>query len=88
MEAFRQEFNQKVKRTSQADHDRDPGQDLRGRLARTFPQFNSSLDLASKELVLKQYVHIGVAVDTPGGLLVPVLRDADGKGIESSGGRS
>ena len=48
-----------------------------------FPQFNSSLDLASKELILKQYIHIGVAVDTPGGLLVPVIRDADKKGIES-----
>lgn len=47
-----------------------------------FPQFNSSLDLARKELILKQYVHIGVAVDTPNGLLVPVLRDADQKGIE------
>jgi pyruvate dehydrogenase E2 component (dihydrolipoamide acetyltransferase) len=49
---------------------------------RAFPQFNSSLDLAHKELILKHYVHIGVAVDTPGGLLVPVLRDADSKGIE------
>ncbi len=49
---------------------------------REFPRFNSSLDLASKELILKQYVHIGVAVDTPGGLLVPVLRDADDKGVE------
>jgi pyruvate dehydrogenase E2 component (dihydrolipoamide acetyltransferase) len=47
-----------------------------------FPQFNSSLDLASKELILKQSVHIGVAVDTPGGLLVPVLREADQKGVE------
>lgn len=50
---------------------------------KVFPQFNSSLDLARKELILKQYVHIGVAVDTPGGLLVPVLRDADRKGLES-----
>ncbi len=49
---------------------------------RAFPRFNSSLDLASKELILKDYVHIGVAVDTPSGLLVPVLRDADQKGIE------
>ncbi|SDZ80706.1 pyruvate dehydrogenase E2 component (dihydrolipoamide acetyltransferase) [Desulfuromusa kysingii] len=48
-----------------------------------FPQFNSSLDLASKELVLKKYIHVGVAVDTPGGLLVPVIRDANQKGIES-----
>ena len=50
---------------------------------RRFPQLNSSLDLADDELVLKQYVHIGVAVDTPGGLLVPVIRDADRKGIAS-----
>ena len=47
-----------------------------------FPRFNSSLDLASKELIVKQSVHIGVAVDTPGGLLVPVLRDANTKGVE------
>lgn len=49
---------------------------------KVFPQFNSSLDLARKELVLKRYVHVGVAVDTPNGLLVPVLRDADRKGVE------
>ncbi|MBM4131459.1 biotin/lipoyl-binding protein [bacterium] len=49
---------------------------------KAFPRFNSSLDLAHKELVLKDYVHIGVAVDTPSGLLVPVIRDADRKGLE------
>jgi len=49
---------------------------------KVFPRFNSSLDLASRELILKQSVHIGVAVDTPGGLLVPVLREADRKGVE------
>ena len=49
---------------------------------KAFPGVNSSLDLANNELVLKDYVHIGVAVDTPGGLLVPVIRDADQKGIE------
>jgi len=48
-----------------------------------FPRFNSSLDLARNELVIKHYFSIGVAVDTPGGLLVPVLRDADRKGIET-----
>jgi len=47
-----------------------------------FPRFNSSLDLASRELILKQSVHIGVAVDTPRGLLVPVLRDTEQKGVE------
>jgi pyruvate dehydrogenase E2 component (dihydrolipoamide acetyltransferase) len=44
-----------------------------------FPQFNSSLDASGKNLVLKHYFHIGVAVDTPSGLLVPVLRDCDTK---------
>jgi len=49
---------------------------------KTFPQFNSSLDLGRKELILKHYQHIGVAVDTPNGLLVPVIKDAGDKGIE------
>ncbi len=50
---------------------------------RQFPQFNSSLDVANRQLILKDYVHIGVAVDTPAGLLVPVLQDADSKSIET-----
>jgi len=53
---------------------------------KAFPQFNSSLDLAAKELVLKDYVNIGVAVDTSNGLLVPVIQDASGKGIETIAG--
>jgi len=44
-----------------------------------FPQFNASLDPQAGTIVLKKYVHIGVAVDTPGGLLVPVIRDCDSK---------
>ena len=44
-----------------------------------FPQFNASLDPMSAMLTLKKYVHVGVAVDTPGGLLVPVIRDCDRK---------
>ena len=44
-----------------------------------FPRFNASLD--GDELVLKQYFHIGFAADTPNGLVVPVLRDADTKGL-------
>ena len=81
IEAFREEFNHKA--------------DQKHRLTITailvkicaaalkqFPRFNSSLDLANKELILKQYVHIGVAVDTAADLLVPVLRDVDTKGIE------
>lgn len=46
-----------------------------------YPAFNASLDLAAEELVLKKYVHVGVAVDTPKGLVVPVVRDADRKSI-------
>jgi pyruvate dehydrogenase E2 component (dihydrolipoamide acetyltransferase) len=46
-----------------------------------FPEFNASLDASGENLVLKQYFHIGVAVDTPEGLMVPVLRDVDKKGI-------
>jgi pyruvate dehydrogenase E2 component (dihydrolipoamide acetyltransferase) len=46
-----------------------------------FPEFNASLDAGGENLVLKQYIHIGVAVDTPDGLVVPVIRDADCKGI-------
>jgi pyruvate dehydrogenase E2 component (dihydrolipoamide acetyltransferase) len=49
---------------------------------RQFPTFNSSLDLAGGQLILKKYVHVGVAVDTKGGLLVPVIRDVDRKGVE------
>lgn len=47
---------------------------------RQFPQFNASLSPEGDSLVLKQYYHIGVAVDTPNGLVVPVIRDADRKG--------
>ena len=46
-----------------------------------FPEFNSSLSADGESLVLKQYFHIGVAVDTPNGLVVPVLRDVDKKGL-------
>jgi pyruvate dehydrogenase E2 component (dihydrolipoamide acetyltransferase) len=48
-----------------------------------FPDFNSSIDLQAEEpaLILKQYCHIGFAADTPGGLMVPVIRDADRKGV-------
>ncbi len=48
---------------------------------KAFPRFNASLDMQRSNLVLKQYYHMGVAVDTPAGLVVPVLRDVDRKGI-------
>jgi pyruvate dehydrogenase E2 component (dihydrolipoamide acetyltransferase) len=46
-----------------------------------YPRFNASLDVNGSEMILKQYFHIGVAVDTPDGLLVPVVRDVDRKSI-------
>lgn len=48
-----------------------------------FPEFNASLDASGSQLILKRYFHIGVAVDTPDGLVVPVIRDVDQKGIFS-----
>ncbi len=46
-----------------------------------FPQVNASVDMEAKEIIYKKYIHIGVAVDTDRGLLVPVIRDADRKTI-------
>ncbi len=46
-----------------------------------YPQFAASVDMAREEIVFKKYTHIGVAVDTDRGLIVPVLRDADHKNI-------
>ena len=51
------------------------------RALRKFPRVNSSLEPSGEALILKDYVHIGIAVDTPNGLVVPVLRDADKKGL-------
>lgn len=48
---------------------------------KAFPTFNSSLSEDGESLILKKYIHIGVAVDTPNGLVVPVVRDVDKKGI-------
>jgi pyruvate dehydrogenase E2 component (dihydrolipoamide acetyltransferase) len=46
-----------------------------------YPQFNSSLSPDGERLIVKKYLHIGVAVDTPNGLMVPVVRDVDKKGL-------
>jgi pyruvate dehydrogenase E2 component (dihydrolipoamide acetyltransferase) len=48
---------------------------------KVFPQFNASIDMAKEEIIYKQYINIGVAVDTDRGLLVPVLREVDKKNI-------
>jgi pyruvate dehydrogenase E2 component (dihydrolipoamide acetyltransferase) len=48
---------------------------------KAFPTFNASYDADAEELILKHYVHIGVALDSERGLIVPVLRDADRKSV-------
>jgi pyruvate dehydrogenase E2 component (dihydrolipoamide acetyltransferase) len=53
---------------------------------REFPAFNSSLD--GDELILKRYYHLGFAADTPNGLVVPVIRDVDAKGILAIAGET
>jgi len=50
-----------------------------------FPIFNSSLDIANEKMILKKYFHIGIAVDTPHGLMVPKIRNADKKDITELG---
>ena len=46
-----------------------------------YPRFNSSLDASGENIIMKSYFHIGIAVDTPDGLVVPVIRDVDKKGL-------
>jgi pyruvate dehydrogenase E2 component (dihydrolipoamide acetyltransferase) len=48
---------------------------------RVFPQFNASVDAAGEAIVYKKYIHVGIAVDTENGLLVPVIRNADQKNL-------
>lgn len=48
---------------------------------KAYPDFNASLSADGESLIFKQYFHIGMAVDTPDGLVVPVIRDADSKGV-------
>jgi pyruvate dehydrogenase E2 component (dihydrolipoamide acetyltransferase) len=52
-----------------------------GRTLKNHPRANASLDEATQEIIYKDYCHIGIAVDTEGGLIVPILRDVDKKGL-------
>jgi pyruvate dehydrogenase E2 component (dihydrolipoamide acetyltransferase) len=81
LEAMRKKFN-----TRYADSGRKLtltaiGVKIAAAALRQFPKFNASLDVAGAAVILKKYVHIGVAVDTERGLLVPVIRDADRAGL-------
>ena len=65
----------------QADDARVPDQGVASRRCKKFPDFNASLDATATTSSCKQYFHIGFAADTPNGLVVPVIKDADQKGV-------
>lgn len=86
LEAFRVQLNKENDRAGKAGGDAGVKVTMLAFLIKAcvaalkkFPDFNASLD--GDQLVLKQYCHIGFAADTPGGLVVPVIKDADKKGI-------
>lgn len=81
LEAFRKEMNEEAKK--QGFRLTMVAFLLKASVAalRQFPEFNASLDENGENLILKKYFHIGMAVDTPEGLVVPVIRDVDRKGI-------
>lgn len=86
LEAFRVQLNKENGKTGKGPNDASVKVTMLAFLIkacvaalRKFPEFNASLD--GDQLVFKQYFHIGFAADTPNGLMVPVLRDADQKGI-------
>ncbi|HZJ00350.1 MAG TPA: 2-oxo acid dehydrogenase subunit E2, partial [Gemmatimonadaceae bacterium] len=76
LEAFRKTIDSKTKVTITAIAMKAVSQALK-----LFPQFATSLDVEKGEVISKKYCHVGVAVDTEQGLLVPVIRDVDKKGI-------
>ncbi|WP_076538486.1 pyruvate dehydrogenase complex dihydrolipoyllysine-residue acetyltransferase [Shewanella sp. UCD-KL21] len=83
LEAFRKEQNTLAAK-KKADYKITPLVFMMKAVAKTlaeFPVFNSSLSPDGESLIQKKYFHIGVAVDTPNGLMVPVVRDVDKKGI-------
>ncbi|AUD58856.1 pyruvate dehydrogenase complex dihydrolipoyllysine-residue acetyltransferase [Shewanella sp. Pdp11] len=83
MEEFRKQQND-VAAKKKADYKITPLVFMMKAVAKTlqqFPVFNSSLSSDGESLIQKKYFHIGVAVDTPNGLVVPVVRDVDKKGI-------
>ena len=81
LEAWRKDFGKRVEKAGGKLTPTAIQLKVAAAALKLFPQFNASVDLAQGEIVYKQYYHIGVAVDTPRGLLVPVIRDVDQKNI-------
>ncbi|MFP4705104.1 MAG: 2-oxo acid dehydrogenase subunit E2 [Spirochaetaceae bacterium] len=81
LEEFRQKFAKRVEKAGGKLTVTAMLLKIAARALETFPRFNASLDSRTNEIVYKHYVHIGVAVDTDRGLLVPVVRDVDKKSI-------
>jgi pyruvate dehydrogenase E2 component (dihydrolipoamide acetyltransferase) len=81
LEAMRRRFNERPEAEGHRLTITAIAVKLVARALAQFPRFNASLDLEAGEIVYKRYVHVGVAVDTERGLLVPVVREADRKSL-------
>ena len=83
LEAFRQQLNKEHGKAGSASKLTLLAFLIKASVAalQKFPEFNASLDAAGEHLILKKYFHIGFAADTPNGLVVPVIRHADQKGV-------
>jgi pyruvate dehydrogenase E2 component (dihydrolipoamide acetyltransferase) len=81
MEALRKEFSADVERRGGKLTMTAVLVKVLAAAVKQFPQFNASVDMDAEAIVYKNYVNVGVAVDTERGLLVPVIRDADQKGL-------
>lgn len=81
LESFRQKYSKPVEKAGGKLTVTSVLLKVMGIALRKFPKFNASLDVDNEEIIYKNYVHIGMAVDTDRGLLVPVIRNADQKSI-------
>jgi pyruvate dehydrogenase E2 component (dihydrolipoamide acetyltransferase) len=83
LEAFRKQLNEEHKKTGEGTKTTPLVFIMKALVAglKKFPRFNSSLEPGGENLIRKHYYHIGIAVDTPDGLVVPVIRDVDKKSL-------
>nr|CAA6826482.1 MAG: Dihydrolipoamide acetyltransferase component of pyruvate dehydrogenase complex (EC [uncultured Thiotrichaceae bacterium] len=83
MEAFRKQLNEEYKKTGEGSKTTPLVFIMKALVAglKKFPRFNTSLEPGGENLIQKHYFHIGIAVDTPDGLVVPVIRDVDKKSL-------